>query len=155
MKKIIITVLLLFFVSVTVYSKPVVDDLSPMKMEKATSEILDLFMGEETYKLRDYISVEWLESEGLNIMDYSVNSYYPDNYSILFTISDVVVVEIGGEEWKHVLIFKFTDEDGVYRVIPKGIAMGSDDYIDPWWDVREYICREPIKIDGINHDFEK
>jgi hypothetical protein len=155
MKKIIIAVLLLLFVSAMAYSKPIDDDLSPLKMEKATLEILDLFMGEDTYKLRDYISEEWLESESLNVTDYSVNSYYPDDYSILFTISDVVVAEIWGEEWKHVLIFKFTDEDGEYRVIPKGISMVSDDYIDPWWDVRENVCREPIVPAEVNHDFEK
>jgi len=155
MKKLFLILLLVFIVAATTYSKPAIDDLSPFKMEMVTAKILDLFLVPEKDKLREYISEVWLEEEGLDVNKYKINNYYPDFYNILFSTSDVVIAEISGEEWKHVLIFKFTDEDGEYRVIPKGISMVSDDYIDPWWDVKEYICREPIDPDEVNHDFEK
>ena len=38
----------------------------------------------------------------------------------------------------RILVFKFIDEDGVYRIIPKGISNASNDYIDPWYDVQQY-----------------
>lgn len=142
MKKVILILLFTLIVTATSNSKPTNDDLTPDKMTKVASKILDLFTSPDQDKLRDYISESWLKKEGLDIKDYAINSYYPDDYLILWSTSNIVVVEIGGEEWKHLLIFKFIDEDGEYRVIPKGISQASNDYIDPWWDVREYICRE-------------
>ncbi|MBC8484600.1 MAG: hypothetical protein H8D45_00990 [Bacteroidetes bacterium] len=144
MKKLFLVLLLVFIAAATTHSKPAIDDLSPFKMEMTTAEILDLFTSPDKDKLRDYISEKWLEEEGLDVNIFKINNYYPDFYNILFSTSDVVIAEIGGDGWTHVLIFKFTDEDGEYRVIPKGISMASEDYIDPWWDVWEYICREPI-----------
>ena len=155
MKKIFIVLLLVSIAAATTYSKPATDDLSPFKMEMVTVKILDLLMSPEKDKLRDFISKAWLEEEGLDVYGYKINNYYPDFYNILFSTSDVVIAEIGGDGWTHVLIFKFTDEDGEYRVIPKGISMASEDYLDPWWDVWEYICREPIDPDETNHDLEK
>ena len=155
MRNAILILLLTFIATATSYSKPIYDDLIPAKMTNVTSEILDLFTNPDQVKLRDYISKSWLKKEGLNINAYAINSYYPDDYVILCATSNIVVVEIGGEEWKHLLIFKFIDEGGIYRVIPKGISMGGNDYLDPWWDVREYICREPIKPDEEKLNYDK
>ena len=153
MKKLFAILLIVLVFTGTVYSKPTNDDLSTFKMEMITAKILDLFTLPDKDNLRNYISVKWLEKEKLNVNDYKINNYYPDFYNILFSTSDIVVGEIGGDGWKHILIFKFTDEDGEYRVIPKGVSMVSEDYIDPWWDVWEYICREAIDPDEVNHDF--
>ncbi|MBC8490381.1 MAG: hypothetical protein H8D45_30570 [Bacteroidetes bacterium] len=155
MKKVILILLLTFIATTTSYSKPTNDDLTPDKMTKVASEILDLFTSPDQDKLRDYISESWLKKEDLEIKDYTINSYYPDDYFILWSTSNIVIVEIGGEEWKHLLIFKFVDEDGIYRVIPKGLSMGGNDYIDPWWDVREYICREKDDLIEEKQNFDK
>ncbi len=152
MRKILLYILITFFAVSASISKPIADDLSTFKMEMVTAKILDLFTQPEKDKLRDYISVKWLEKEGLDVNTFKINNYYPDFYNILFSTSDVVITEIGGEGWKHILIFKFTDEDGEYRVIPKGISKASDDFIDPWWDVREYICSDD---DDSNFKIEK
>ncbi|MFC2093420.1 hypothetical protein ACFLSV_05920 [Bacteroidota bacterium] len=144
------------FIAISVLnSKPMNDDLSAFKMEMVTSKILDLFTNSDQDKLREYISVKWLEKEKLDVNAFKINNYYPDFYNILFSTSDVVIAEIGGEEWKHLLIFKFVDEDGEYRVIPKGISQASNDYIDPWWDVREYICREKDDLIEEKPNFDK
>ena len=155
MRNAILILLLTFIAAATSYSKPINDDLTPAKMTNVTSEILDLFTNPDQVKLRDYISKSWLKKEGLNINAYTINSYYQDDYVILCATSNIVVVEIGGEEWKHLLIFKFIDEGGIYRVIPKGISMGGNDYLDPWWDVMEYIRREPIKPDEEKLNYDK
>ena len=155
MKKVILILLLTFIATTTSYSKPTNDDLTPDKMTKVASEILDLFTSSDQDKLRGYISKSWLEKEGLDINDYTINSYYPDDYLILWSTSNIVIVEIRGEEWKHLLIFKFVDEDGDYRVIPKGISQTSNDYIDPWWDVREYVCREKDDLIEEKPNFDK
>jgi hypothetical protein len=155
MKNVILILLLTFIVAAVSYSKPINDDLNSAKMTNVTSEILYLFTNPDQDKLRDYISKSWLKKEGLNIKYYIINSYYPDDYVILWSTSNIVVVEIGGEEWKHLLIFKFIDEDGVYRMIPKGLSMGGNDYIDPWWDVREYVCREKDDLIEEKPNFDK
>ena len=155
MKNTTLILLITFIATVVSYSKPINDDLLPSKMTKVTSEILDLFTSPDQEKMRKYISKSWLEKEGLDINDYTINSYYPEDYFILWSTSNIVIVEIGGEEWKHLLIFKFVDEDGEYRVIPKGISQASNDYIDPWWDVREYICREKDDLIEEKPNFDK
>ena len=155
MKNTILILLITFIATAVSYSKQLNDDLTPDKMTKVSSEILDLFTSPDQDKLRDYISESWLKKEDLEIKDYTINSYYPDDYFILWSTSNIVIVEIGGEEWKHLLIFKFVDEDGIYRVIPKGLSMGGNDYIDPWWDVREYICREKDDLIEEKQNFDK
>jgi hypothetical protein len=155
MKKILFITLFCFLTTATTYPKTFDDDLSPFEMERVTTEILVLFTSPDKDKLRDYISEKWLEKEGLDVKAFTINSYSPNIFNILFSTSDIVVVEIGRENWKHVLIFKFINEDGEYRAIPKGISRDSDDYIDPWWDIKEYICVELIDPDYNNHDFEK
>lgn len=155
MKNASLILLITIIATVASYSKPINDDLIPSKMTNVTTEILDLFTSSDQDKLRKYISKSWLKKDGLDIKDYAINSYYPDDYLILWSTSNIVIVEIGGEEWKHLLIFKFVDEDGVYRVIPKGLSIGGNDYIDPWWDVREYICREKDDLIEEKQNFDK
>ncbi|KXK46758.1 MAG: hypothetical protein UZ05_CHB002002313 [Chlorobi bacterium OLB5] len=120
----------------------IADDLNKKKMEQVTKEILDqMVKGDNaSEKLRKYISEDWLEGKRLNVKKYLINNYSPENYEIVFTGGDICVATIGGKSWKHLLVFKFTEEYGKYKVIPKGISEASSEYIDPWNYVKDYIC---------------
>ena len=121
------------------------DDLNTRKMEQVTKEIMEIFkndVGEKSDKLRKYISEEWLEKKKLNVKKYKINNYSPEYYNIIYTGCDVSIVVLGGSSWAHLVVFKFTEEWGSYKVTPRGISEASSDYIDPWWSVKDYICSE-------------
>jgi len=123
----------------------IADELNTRKMEQLTKEILDVFVkdvGEKSVMLRKYISDEWLDKKNINVKKYKINNYSPEYYNIIYTGCDVCIAIIGGKSWAHLLVFKFTDEWGAYRVIPRGISEASSDYIDPWWSVKDYLCSE-------------
>jgi len=124
------------------------DDLNTKKMEQVTKSILDVFVDNKEDKseiLRKYISESWLDKKNINVKKYSMNNYSPEYYNIVYTGCDVCIAVIGGKNWAHLLVFKFTEEFGTYRVIPKGISEASKDYIDPWWSVKDYLCTESDK----------
>jgi len=118
------------------------EDLNTKKMEKATKEILDIMVkgDDASAKLRKFISEDWLETKRLNVKKYNINNYSPDSYTIIYTGGDICIATIGGSSWQHLLVFKFTEESGQYKVVPKGISEASADYIDPWNFVKDYIC---------------
>jgi hypothetical protein len=121
------------------------DELNTRKMEQATKEILDVFVkdaGEKSDLLRKYISDEWLDRKNINVKKFKINNYSPEYYNIIYSGCDVCIAIIGGKSWAHLLVFKFTEEWGMYRVIPRGISEASSDYIDPWWSVKDYVCSE-------------
>lgn len=122
------------------------DDLNTKKMEKITKDILEVFVdnkiGEKSDYLRKYISDDWLEKKRLNVIKFKINNYSPEYYNILYTGGDICVALIGGSSWLHLLIFKFTEEGTSYRVVPKGISEASNDYIDPWFYVKDYLCSD-------------
>jgi hypothetical protein len=150
MKLINYTVLVLFL-SLALNFTVKADDLNSKKMEQVTREILDLMIkgNDPGEKLRKYISEDWLESKKLNVKKYKINNYSPEEYNIIYSGGDVCIATIGGSSWQHLLVFKFTEEYGAYKVIPRGISEASSDYIDPWNFVKDYICstdnfKEPI-----------
>lgn len=118
------------------------DDLNKKKMEQVTKEILDMMVsGNNTSeKLRKYISEDWLEGKRLNVKKYLINNYSPESYNIIYSGGDICIATIGGSSWQHLLVFKYTEEYGQYKVIPKGISEASSEYIDPWSYVKDYIC---------------
>lgn len=118
------------------------DDLNTKKMEQVTKEILEIMVKGDNAgeKLRKYISDDWLDNKRLNVKKYLINNYSPETYEILYASGDVCVTTIGGSSWQHLVIFKFTEEYGMYRVVPRGISEASNDYIDPWIYVKDYIC---------------
>ncbi len=120
------------------------DDLNTKKMEQITKDILDNMVKQTNTSevLRKYISAEWLEKKKLNVKKYKINNYSPQQYEILYSGGDICVATIGGDSWAHLLVFKFTEEYGLYKVVPRGISEASADYIDPWWVVNDYICPE-------------
>ena len=121
-------------------------ELKTWKMEKAAKEILDVFINKEisdnSKDLRKHISKEWLEENRVKVSNYKINSYGPDTYDVIYTGGDICVAKINGVSWSHMLVFKFTEEGSNYRVVPKGISKASNDYIDPWYFVQEYLCSE-------------
>lgn len=121
-------------------------ELKTWKMEKVAKEILDVFVDKElsdnSKELRKHISKEWLDENRVKINNYKINSYSPETYSILYSGGDICVATISGASWSHMLIFKFTEEGSSYRVVPKGISKVSNDYIDPWYFVQEYLSSE-------------
>ena len=144
--------LLLFIFAVNVNIKA--DDLNKKKMEQATKEILEMMVKGDnaSEKLRKYISEDWLESKRLNVKKYLINNYSPEFYEIIYSGGDVCIATIGGSSWQHLMVFKFTEEYGAYKVIPRGISEASSEYIDPWNYVKDYICsskdiEEPLPPD--------
>jgi hypothetical protein len=124
------------------------DDLNTKKMEQVTKEILDIMLKDDaSTKLRKYISEDWLENKKINVKKYNINNYSPEAYTIVYAGGDICVVTIGGSSWLHLLVFKFTEEYGSYKVIPRGISEASSDYIDPWFAVKDYICSSDDKIE--------
>ena len=141
MKQIRITILALIMIfAVNLTAKA--DDLNTKKMEQVTKEILEMMVKGDNSgeKLRKYIAEEWLDKKKINVKKYLINNYSPESYEILYASGDVCVATIGGSSWKHLLVFKFTEEYGAYRVIPRGISEASSDYIDPWNYVKDYVC---------------
>lgn len=128
------------------------EDLNTKKMEEVTKDILESFVkqGNTSEILRKYISDEWLDKKKLNIKKYKINNYSPEEYEIIYSGGDICVATIGGSTWAHLLVFKFTEEYGKYKVIPRGISEASADYIDPWYSVKDYICKETP--DGIKEE---
>ncbi len=131
--------ILLIFLSLPVYSISKTG-LNEKKMKNITSEILDIFMNGKTDNLRKYISLEWLDKKNVDVREYKINNYSPKFYDVLYAGGDICAATIGGDDWIHLLIFKFTNENGTYRIVPRGFAEASNDYIDPWWEVSPYIC---------------
>ena len=113
--------------------------LNPDKMKNITSDILDIFVSGESDHLRKYISRDWLREKDIDVQDYKINNYSPTFYDIHYAGGDICVATIGGSGWMHLLIFKFTNELGNYRVVPRGFAESNKEYIDPWWHVSSYI----------------
>lgn len=132
----IITSLLLLSIPVFSFDKA---DLSPKKMRSVTGDILDLFVSGKSDNLRKYISHDWLSEKELDVSKYSINNYSPKFYDIQYSGGDITVATIGGDSWMHLIIFKFTNESGTYRVVPHGFAESNKEYIDPWWYVASYI----------------
>jgi hypothetical protein len=122
------------------------DDLNKSKMEKITKDILDVFINnkldEKSDFLRKYISNEWLEKKRLDVKKFKINNYSPDTYDIIYSEGDVCLAVISGASWSHLLVFRFTEENANYRVVPRGISEASSDYIDPWYYVKDYLCSE-------------
>ncbi len=143
LKTISIFVLLLVF-SLPAYSLNK-SDLNPARMKQITSEILDIFVKGNSDDLRKYISHEWLKEKEISVKNYSINNYSPTFYDIHYAGSDICVATIGGDTWMHLVIFKFTNEMGTYRVVPRGFAESSKEYIDPWWYVSSYISESKDK----------
>jgi len=117
-------------------------DLNPEKMKKITGDILDIFVNGKSDNLRKYISRDWLREKDIDVQDYSINNYSPKHYDIHYAGGDICVATISGEGWMHLVIFKFTNETGTYRVVPRGFAEASKEYIDPWWYVSSYIDKK-------------
>lgn len=136
---VILSLLLLLSLPAFSYDK---GDLNPKKMKNITTDILDIFVSGKSDDLKKYISREWLDEKNVNIGEYKINNYSPKFYNIHYAGGDICVATIGGENWSHLVIFKFTNELGTYRVVPRGFAEASKDYIDPWWYVKSYICSE-------------
>ena len=120
-------------------------DLNPDKMKRITGDILDIFVSGESDPLRKYISRDWLRKKDIDVQDYKINNYSPTFYDIHYAGGDICVATIGGESWMHLLIFKFTNELGNYRVVPRGFAEVNEEYIDPWWHVSSYISEKQDK----------
>ncbi len=118
------------------------DGLNEFKMKETTKKILEIFKDSKAGNLKDYISDEWLEKKKINIRKYQINNYGPKEFEVLCASGDVCVATLGGESWKHLVIFKFTEEYGKYKVIPRGVSESNNEYIDPWWFVKDYICPE-------------
>jgi hypothetical protein len=117
-------------------------DLNPEKMKKITGEICDIFVSGKSDNLRKYISRDWLREKDLDVQDYKINNYSPKYYDIHYAGGDICVTTIGGDGWMHLVIFKFINETGVYRVVPRGFADSNKEYIDPWWYVSSYIDKK-------------
>ena len=133
--------LLFLFVAVPMIANAQEDEVyPPLKMKIVTQEILNAFQisSVSTSSLGKFISQEWIEDNGIQLKNYNINSYSPTGYDILLIFDRYVVAEISGESWSHILVFKFINEDGVYRIIPRGVSEASKDYIDPWYDVKQY-----------------
>jgi hypothetical protein len=150
MGKLNLTIILLVTLFSTVLSaKPELpgrtDELSPEEMKRVTSEMLDIFISGKTGDLQQYISHQWLKDKNINISEYKISSYSPVRYYIAFALSNVCVAMLYCSSWTHLLVFKFTDENGTYRVIPRGINEGDNEYIDPWWDIEMYVCEHKGK----------
>jgi len=80
------------------------------------------------------ISPEWLEENDIDIDDYQVNSYSPEDYEITKVKGSKVVAEIIFSDGDaHRLTFKVSKEKGKYYIVP-GEA-DDDGWIHPWQKV--------------------
>ena len=147
--KLLFLLLIIFLIRTgTLHSKTGADDLDKVKMEKVTSEILDIFksqIDDRASKLRPYISTDWTGQNHINLKKYQIDNFNPDHYTILTAYADICIAQIGGADWEHLIIFRFTEEDGKYRVIPQGLSEASKDYIEPWSYVKLFICDKKDK----------
>lgn len=140
MKTLKLTLIFLLFLTQSLVSSDKNDDLNPKKMTSVTEDILEIFVSGKSDNLRKFISREWLDKNNIKVDKYQINNYSPESFEIISASGDLCVATVGGKSWKHILIFKFTNENGIYRVVPKGISSVNSEYIDPWTKVIEYVC---------------
>ena len=134
-------IVLLFLTSSQIFAQ---DKYDPFKMEFVTQDILTSFVNGTADHLKKHISHKWLEDNSVDINEKFVNNYAPQYYDILFMKDNLVIVKIGSDAlgWAHLLMFEFRIEDGVYRVVPKGVSDAHESYIDPWIEVASMICSD-------------
>ena len=144
--KIFLRILIIIFFAILInntYSAEKSDDLNEKKMKDVTKQILELFKGnnpDKSKELSKYISEDWVETKKVKLKDYYINYYSPDHYEIIAASGNLCIAIIGGDSWQHLLVFKFTEEYGAYKLIPMGFSKASKGYIDPWYSVKERIC---------------
>lgn len=137
--------LLVVFLTVPFAANAQDEEVYPeLKMKIVVQEVLNAFKmsSVSTSTIGKHISNEWLQDNEIQLANYKINSYSPEEYNIVAIYDRYVVATVGGQDWEHLLIFKFINEDGVYRLIPKGISSAENSYIDPWYYVSEYTRRD-------------
>jgi uncharacterized protein YacL (UPF0231 family) len=138
--------LLLLFVLMLPFAANAQDEevYPELKMKIVVQEVLNAFKmsSVSTSTIGKHISNEWLQDNEIQLANYKINSYSPEEYNIVAIYDRYVIATVGGQDWEHMLIFKFINEDGVYRLIPKGFSPAGNDYIDPWYAVTEYTRRD-------------
>lgn len=137
--------LLIVFIAVPMIANAQDEEVyPPLKLKIVAQEILNAFQmnSVSTSSIGKHISQEWIEENEIQLNKYKINSYSPTSYEIGPIFDRYVIAQISGDSWGHLLVFKFINEDGVYRIIPKGISTASNDYIDPWYDVWQYNVKE-------------
>lgn len=146
MKKLFLLIaLVMAFITMPLAANAQDEDVYPeLKMKIVAQEVLNAFKmnSVSTSTIGKHLSHEWLEEEGIQLANYKINSYSPEEYEIIAIYDRYVIATVGGAEWEHLLIFKFINEDGVYRLIPKGISPAENSYIDPWYAITEYTRRD-------------
>lgn len=144
--KIFLRIVIIIFFAILIketYSIERSDDLNEKKMKEVTKQILELFKDnnpDKSKELSKYISEDWVEAKKVKLKDYYINYYSPDHYEIITAGGNICIAIIGGDSWQHLLVFKFTEEFGAYKLIPMGFSKASKGYIDPWYSVKERIC---------------
>jgi hypothetical protein len=133
---------LFLFLALPIVSNAQDDDevYPPLKMKIVAQEILNAFQisAVSTSSIGKHISQEWLEDNNIQLDKFKINSYSPTSYEIGPIFDRYVIAQVNGDSWGHLLVFKFINEDGVYRIIPMGISSSSKEYIDPWYQVLQY-----------------
>ena len=96
-------------------------NLSTTRMKRTAAQILYLFKSGKTENLHNFISERWISRNRISdIKAYKINSYTPEYYDIYAVSGNIVVAEIGSnnKSWVHILVLRFTEEEGQYKLIP-------------------------------------
>jgi hypothetical protein len=102
--------------------------------QKAVEKYIKRMIASDEEGEKKMISPEWLEENDLDIDDYQVNSYSPEDYEIMKVKGSKVTAEIIFKDGDaHRLVFKVSKEKGKYYIVPG--TYDEDEWIHPWQSV--------------------
>ncbi len=107
----------------------------PSPQQKAVEKYLKRMIAGDEEGEKKMISPDWLEENDLDIDDYQVNSYTPEDYEIMKARGSKITAEIIFSDGDaHRLVFEVSKEGGKYYIVPG--SYDEDNWIHPWQDVK-------------------
>ena len=103
--------------------------------QRAVEKFLGRMIDSDEDGEKKMISPQWLEENDLDIDDYQVNSYSPEDYEITKVKGSKITVEIIFSDGDaHRLVFLVRKEGGKYYIVPG--SYDEDGWIHPWQSVK-------------------
>ncbi|MEO0081762.1 MAG: hypothetical protein ABIL25_05645 [candidate division WOR-3 bacterium] len=103
--------------------------------EDTVEDFMEAMMDDDEEDMKDLISPAWLAKHKLDIEDYNVNAYTPEEYEIIGPDGkDIKVRLVFGSGATRFLWFRVVNEDDDYYIVPGSY---DDELIHPWQKTEE------------------
>ncbi|MEO0082226.1 MAG: hypothetical protein ABIL25_08045 [candidate division WOR-3 bacterium] len=102
--------------------------------QKVVERFLRRMIDDDEEGMKKLISPQWIEENDIDLNDYRVNAYSPQDFEITKVKGTKVTAEIiFGDGDAHRLEFRVRKENGKYYIVPG--LYDEDNWIHPWTDV--------------------